>query len=329
MSPESSEVLEKRFRAGGGPLVRVENVAGETHVKGTAGDEVVVRATKRAYADSAERGKRVLENIEVEFEQDGDEIRIWQRAYLLERGWANLFRDRRARVDYDIEVPRGTTVSVRSASGEIDVRGVEGGAELQTVSGDVAAQDIRGPLRLRTVSGQCVAERCAGVVEANSVSGDLTFRSCAWPSGGLLTISGDVAAEVRLSATGSVRVNTVSGDVELATPSAFELRFDSTSGDLDAPDGVVVTKLGRRSAVARQGEGGAQVRVHTVSGDVTVRRGDVSAPEMPAEDAAAPASGRDRGAEALDVLRALERGEIDAAQAAMSLDALRRSGGAE
>lgn len=323
MSPEFTDVLEKRFRVAGTPVLRVENVAGETHVRGGSGEEVVIRAKKRAHAESAERGKRVLDNIEVEIEQDGDEIRVTQRAFLLERGWMNLFRDRRAVVDYDIEVPRGAVVSVRSASGEIAVRSVEGSVELQSVSGDVELEGIRGPLRLRTVSGDCVATRCAGVIEGNSVSGDLTFRSCAWPSGHLRTISGDIAAEVRFEAGGSVQVSTVSGDLDLATPSPFELHYETTSGDLEAAGGIALEKVGRRSFVARQGDGGAELRVHTVSGDVSVRRSDVDAPEVPAVETPAAPVGRDRKSEALSVLRALEQGEIDAEEAARRLDAVR------
>lgn len=327
MSPEFTEVFEKRIRTAGPPSVRVENVAGETRVRGGTSGEVVVRARKRAHAESADRGKRVLDNIEIEVEQEGDEILVRQRAFLVERGWLNLFRERRAAVDYDIEVPKGSTVSVRSASGEIGLRSLEGAAELQSVSGDVQVEDLRGPLRLRTVSGDCVATRCAGVIEANSVSGDLRFRSCAWPSGHLRTISGDIAAEVRLDARGPLLVNTVSGDLRLETPSAFELRLTTTSGDLDVDlaEGVQRERLGRGAFVARHGENGAELQVHTVSGDVAVRAADVEAPETPAGEAAAGAApaGRDRKAEALDILSALEHGEIDADEAARRLDAVR------
>ena len=323
MSPDFTDVVEKRFTTRGAPYLMVENVAGETRVKGTTGEEVVVRATKRAHGESPDRGKRVLDAIEVAMEQEGDEIRVHQRAYMLERGWLNLFRDRRATVDYEIEVPRGATVAVRSASGEIRLSAVEGAVELQSVSGDLFVTDVRGPLRLRTVSGDAAVDRCAGVLDANSVSGDLSFHSCAWPSGQVRTISGDVQGEVRLDAKDPIFFNTVSGDIELATPSPFELHFDTTSGDLDAPDGVMVQKLGRRAFVARSGEGGAEVHVHTVSGDVTVRRADVSAPDAPSAEPAARPAGRDRKAEALEVLRALEQGEIDADEAARRLDAAR------
>ncbi|OLC58387.1 MAG: hypothetical protein AUH85_00895 [Chloroflexi bacterium 13_1_40CM_4_68_4] len=327
--PELSDVVERRFKVTGGAILRVENPAGETRVHGTNGDDVVVRARKRIYADSAEGGKRVLENLEVQMEQSGNEIRIWQRAYMLERGWMNLFRERRAAVDYVIEVPRGSEVSVRSASGEIEVRAIEGPVELQTVSGDVDIEDVRGPLRLKTVSGDVDCVRCGGVIDANSVSGDLAFHACAWPSGHVRTISGDLLGEVRLG-DGPFGLTTISGDVQLVTPSPFALRFDTTSGDLQA-SGIPIEKLGRRTYAAHVGLEGADIIVHTVSGDVAVRSGDVDAPEVPAaaakQDDARPSRASsavaDRKAQALDILKALEQGEIDPDEAARRLDSAR------
>lgn len=326
MSPELTDALEKRFHTSGMPMLEVENPAGETRVRAGDGPDVVVRARKRAYSGSAEGGRRLLENLEVEMRQEGDEIRVSQRAYMLERGWMNVFREHRAVVDYDIELPRSAVVRVRSASGEIFVDGIEGPIDLQTVSGDMKVTKVQGPLRMRTVSGDAVAEHCAGALDGNTVSGDLRFQSCAWPSAHLRTISGDVAAEVVLG-SGSFQITTISGDIELVTPSAFELRFDTTSGDLESAGGVSIEKTGRRAYMARQGDGGPQMQAHTVSGDVTVRGGAVDAPEprdVPGAPEPSPSSGRDPKADALEVLQALERGEIDADEAARRLDAVRR-----
>src|SRR5439155_596878 len=130
-----------------------------------------------------------------------------------------------------------------------------------------------------TVSGDVDCVRCGGVIDANSVSGDLAFHACAWPSGHVRTISGDLLGEVRLG-EGPFGLTTISGDVQLVTPSPFTLRFDTTSGDLQA-SGIPIEKLGRRTYAAHVGNQGADIMVHTVSGDVAVRRGDVDAPEVP------------------------------------------------
>jgi len=328
MSPELTDLVERRFQVEGRARLRVENSSGETRVRGGADGEVVVRARKRTHSGSAEGGRRLLENLEVEIEQEGNEIRISQRAFMLERGWANVFREHRASVDYEIEVPRGSLVQVRSASGEIEVHATEGAVELQSVSGDINVSDARGGSRLRTVSGDVSAEQCAGVVEGNSVSGDFVLRACTWPSARLRTISGDVEAEVRLPGPGPVDLNTISGDIQLATGSPFELHFETTSGDLSG-EGISLQKVGRRSFAARSGEGGADIHVRTVSGDLSVRHADVVAPDAPAQEPmpmsdAATTAGRDRKAEALEVLKGLEEGTIDADEAARRLDGLRR-----
>ena len=280
MSPELTDLVERRFQVEGRARLRVENSSGETRVRGGADGEVVVRARKRTHSGSAEGGRRLLENLEVEIEQEGNEIRISQRAFMLERGWANVFREHRASVDYEIEVPRGSLVQVRSASGEIEVHATEGAVELQSVSGDINVSDARGGSRLRTVSGDVSAEQCAGVVEGNSVSGDFVLRACTWPSARLRTISGDVEAEVRLPGPGPVDLNTISGDIQLATGSPFELHFETTSGDLSG-EGISLQKVGRRSFAARSGEGGADIHVRTVSGDLSIRATNIDVPGEP------------------------------------------------
>ena len=116
--------------------------------------------------------------------------------------------------------------------------------------------------------------------------------------------------------------------MQLVTPSPFTLRFDTTSGDLQA-SGIPIEKLGRRTYAAHVGNQGADIIVHTVSGDVAVRKGDVDAPEVPVakakeDEAETPgAPGSDRKAEALEILNALEQGEIDADEAARRLDSAR------
>lgn len=330
---EVSDVIERRFRTSGIPRVIAENVAGETTVRGGS-DEVVVRVLKRAHADSPERARRVLENVDVEIEQEGDEIRVSQRAFLVDRGFMGIFRERRAVIDYEIDVPSEAEISVRSASGETTVRGIRGPVEVHSVSGDVRIADVRGALRVRTVSGDCEATECAGALEANSVSGDLSFDRCSFPSAGVRTVSGDFEAATQLSSGGPYGVTTVSGDVTLATPSDCEVRFQTASGEVSAAEGFDVERASRREYIVRRGAADAPlVLVRTVSGDLQLEHRDVDAPPAPAgpvgraveePKAEKPADEKkDRRAEALEVLERVARGEIDVEEAARRLDAVR------
>lgn len=320
--PEFSEVVEKRFRTAGMPRIETANVAGATVIRGGRSDEVVVRATKRAQAESADRARRVLENVDVVIEQEGDSVRVSQRAFLVERGWLGLFRERRAVVDYEIELPDRAEVEARSTSGDVRVERVEGPVELQTVSGDIELSEIRGPLRARSVSGDVVASAFAGALEANSVSGDLRFEGSALRSAHVRTVSGDVEVAARLAGEGPFAVTTVSGDVEVVTPSACSVRLHTMSGELRTEGSARIERASRREFVATQGVGGPDVVVRTVSGDVLLAQREVEAPAPPEEPVAAPPP-RDRKAEALAILEQLGRGELDVDEAARRLDSVR------
>jgi DUF4097 and DUF4098 domain-containing protein YvlB len=319
---EVADVVERRFRTPGPPRLHVDNAAGETVARATEGEEVVVRARKRVHADSAERARRVLDNVVVDMDQDGDEIRVSQRAFLVDRGIAGLFREGRAAVDYEIDLPRQASVTARSTSGEITVAGVKGSVELQSVSGDISVDGVRGALHVRTVSGACRAGGCAGVLEANTISGDLTLERCALRGAGVRTVSGDVEAEAVLAPEGRYSIVTVSGDVALATPSPCAVRFQTASGDLSTGGGLEVSRASPREHLVRQGSGGPEVVVRTVSGDLEIERRDIAS-VPPTEPEAAILPARDRKAEAMDVLERLARGELDAEEAGRRLDAAR------
>src|SRR6202000_510582 len=94
--------------------------------------------------------------------------------------------------DFDITVPIGTRVLMRSNSGDLHFEGVKGPIEARTVSGegrvsdvvgdaiiagvsgDVAARNIDGNLRVSCVSGGIDLSGVHGDVDASGVSGDIT-----------------------------------------------------------------------------------------------------------------------------------------------------------
>jgi hypothetical protein len=145
-------------------------------------------------------------------------------------------------------------------------------------------------------------------------------------------------------------VSSVSGDVELETDSSVRVETHSLTGDVKV-DGPHRTEGGRGNRTVIVGDGSAVLSVSTTSGDVRVRsaaRGAADpqppdAPEPPvivAEAVAAPnlvrevpadgggdGSGLDRREAArLEVLRALERGELDVEEASHRLEILEDAG---
>ncbi|MBM4434886.1 MAG: DUF4097 domain-containing protein [Chloroflexi bacterium] len=289
---EAIETIEKRFEVAGAPLLRVSNVSGETDISVGDAREVLVRARKRIRGWSEERAKRLLENVEIRMEQDGNEIRIEPRLFEQERGWLDLFRGGRVAVDLDIRVPRETAVEASTVSGDLSITGTRGQHEVRSVSGDVTLDDVQGPALLRTASGDVSATAYAGRLEANSTSGDIEIRGSRVRTPDVVTVSGNVdIRSVALPADGGEgRVKTVSGDIEIAIAAAdAEVEYQTVSGDTLVEIPALVEKHGRRARRIVIGKGGPRLRVKSVSGDLRIpRAADEAAREE--EGAATPMS---------------------------------------
>jgi hypothetical protein len=133
-----------------------------------------------------------------------------------------------------------------------------------------------------------------------------------------------VAAEAL--GAGPHAVETVSGDLRLATESGVTLRANTFSGEVRAESAHrTETKGGQRIIVV--GDGRAVLEFRSMSGDAHLAgpdgaRGEDAVPETAPTDATvtsteAPTGGME---DELDVLRALERGEIDVDEAARRLE---------
>ena len=153
-------------------------------------------------------------------------------------------------------------LQVRTASGDVQVELVERSATVATASGDVRLADAGGPVQVRTASGD---------VLLGSLAVDATVK----------TASG--AVRIDRAASGQVRLQTVSGDAVVGVEPGLRIWLDlqTVSGRLDSdlydddPDG---------------GSGGPQLTVvlHSVSGDLRLRRATPRPPAPPAPPAPPP-----------------------------------------
>jgi len=323
---EFTEEVEGVFSVDGPPTLRTRNVSGETRVVVGPDGTVRVQARKRVRGSSAEKAKRLLQNVEVRMEQQGNVIEVKPHLYEQDRGWLDLFRGGRVGVDLLISIPRESSVEAHTVSGDLNVTGVRGQVEIQSVSGDVRVDDVQGPLSLKSVSGDCTCIGFVGRLEANTVSGDLSVERCRVREADIVTVSGDLTVDGDLERGEGHRIRTISGDVDLSLAgNAYEIGYKTMSGDVSLDAEGHISKDGRRDRTIVIGAPKDATRVHvkTVSGDLAVRSSGAEVPEdaspRPAP-AAAPAPKRD---EAREVLERLARGELDVDAAAAALDAAR------
>ena len=333
-----SEALEERFTFEHTPRLHVRNVSGETSITAAgAPGEIRVVARKRVSAGSEDRAKRLLQNLEIRMEKRGDELLVEPHLYEQERGWLDLFRGKRFRVDFDITVPAECAIDAQTVSGELSIEGVRGPLEIQTVSGDVRLEDLQGPLRLKSVSGDVDCRRYVGHCEGNTVSGDVTIAAARLRSSLLHTVSGDVQVEGRLDPRREHRFKTISGDIELALAAPdLTIEYRTASGDVECELPARIVRNARKEYSIAVGGGHGRVGVKTVSGDLTVRGTSVAAPDDAQPEEAAPEEASTIDAERTQpmdtssreevrsVLERLARGELGVDDAAAAIDSARR-----
>ena len=333
---EYAETIERDFAVGPMPGLHVRNVSGDTKIAVGEDGKIHVSARKRVRGTSEERAKRLLENVEVRMEQEGNEVRLKPHLYEQDRGWVDLFRGGRVAVDFEITVPREVRLEAHTVSGDIGSAATRGPVDIQSVSGEIVLTDVQGPLHLKTVSGDCDLTGFAGQLVANTVSGDLTLMGVRLHGSDIVTVSGEVRVDGELDKDREHRIKTISGDIDLHfTGGSYDVRFSSMSGDLDSEIAGEVSDEGKRAKRIVIGKAETQVSVKTMSGDLEIRASGGTAPES------SPAATADRRADVgrtepmvppptaeaqvdvRDLLERVARGEVGVDAAAVALDARR------
>jgi DUF4097 and DUF4098 domain-containing protein YvlB len=190
-----------------------------------------------------------------------------------------VLRLERLHDDVTISVPRGVSLYVLSAKGDVAVRGLLGNVRIDAVSGDLEIQEA-GSLQIGSISGDAQIEGCQADARLNSVAGDLIARSL-----GSLEITGaingdseisEVVGEVNLKQSvngdahftnvGHVSVANMRGDCEVSR--AGSLVMSNLSGDLSVQEVEGFCHIQNMHGDARLRRCGGVVTLDNVGGDL-------------------------------------------------------------
>jgi hypothetical protein len=243
--------------------------------------------------------------------------------------------------ELDVEVPHGSSVTIETASADIDARDLSGAKRFRTASGEVSLNRLAGGVDVETVSGEIDLDGQAPVdLAAKTVSGDVDVRVPTLRKLDLGTTSGDMKVDAELTGQGPFAIRTISGDAIVVGRSGFRVEAESVTGDLssDLP-GKRESMPGRKILIV--GRPGPTLAFRSVSGDFHVSQPRDAAPKQveeaamttadrtfptppqPPEPVAPPAPDADGSdAASLEILRQLERGDISVAEATEKLGKL-------
>jgi hypothetical protein len=246
--------------------------------------------------------------------------------------------------DLEIDLPRGATVVIEGGSADIEADGLVGDQRYRTASGDMSLRAVSGQVAIDAVSGDVdISATGEAAVTIKTVSGDVELRAATLTSLDAATTSGDLRIAGRLAGPGPFAIVTVSGDTLLAPAGDLRVEMATLSGDMRSKAGGQ-TEGGRGRRSLTLGRGVPLLTLRSLSGDLLVvpptpvRRpesdrpaaGENAAhpetrPEAPIPtpaDTPTPAIAAAYDDARLRILRSLERGEIDVAEAGQRLEAL-------
>jgi DUF4097 and DUF4098 domain-containing protein YvlB len=237
------------FAVQGAPRVRVETFDGAVNVHAWDKPEVMYTATKRA-AD-----EREMQGIKLTAQAAGGEVNISAK---FDKTQARVYSEKsgvvystNAEAEFDLYVPRNSTLFVSSGDGRLRVDGVSGEVELRTGDGSIDVTGARGRLRAETGDGRIRVENFDGDAEART--GD-----------GRITLDGNFT---RLAA------RTGDGTISLTLPEGANATVE-TDAESVYNDGVAVAETDAESRVRRWrvGGGGGLLTLRTGDGQVIIRR---------------------------------------------------------
>jgi DUF4097 and DUF4098 domain-containing protein YvlB len=199
------------------------------------------------------------------------------------------------RAELEVHVPRGARVWVKSASADIDVVGVDGTLDLNSVGGaihvvgtpvDVAAETMSGPVelaggsgraRVKTVSGDILLRGASVDLGASTLSGTIVVRVAGWQRGGtgvqrgrFESVTGDVRFDGELGRGGIVELESQSGAIALRVPRTTVADFDLLTIGGSVTNHLTADVADRGTLRFSTGAGGAQVTARSFKGSISL-----------------------------------------------------------
>lgn len=200
-------------------------------------------------------------------------------------------------VELSISGLHGST-QVELINGELQVSDLRGVVALKTVNGSISADALDGRLTLETVNGSIVDSNSTGSrvsyntvngsitsnvrsqrLKAGTVNGDMDLNLATVDELELSTVSGTLEVNTALGDMAQVDMSSVGGRIELVLPAATSARFNvrtavggRITNQLSADEAVRENRFINSSELRFPLNGGrADVRISTVSGDVSLR----------------------------------------------------------
>ena len=240
----AEEEVRRSVGAGALSAMEVENVNGNVTLTGVQGsDSIHVTATKHVCGRTEESANEMLPMLGVQFEIDGDVIRV---APTVPEEWRDNYG-----VSFEIRVPARFGVKTTTVNGSTRMSSVASG-EIRTSNGNVHGESL-GAVRVWTENGSVDVESASGPIDLRTVNGSVRLRLA-----GL---------------TDSTRIATENGGVVIEMPedTGAEISASCLSGRVHAEGLRIAGTTTPTTIRGTLGQGGPLLNVRTISGSIRIQ----------------------------------------------------------
>lgn len=192
---------------------------------------------------------------------------------------------------FEISVPHGVAVDIRTEAGDVTLIGALGSSKVSVTSGDVSIENSKGSLELgltsgdlwmknsdfsnlsiSSKSGDLQLDNVTGVINMRSSSGDVVISEAAGKSLSVETISGELTVAYAKGMNGNTSLRTVNGEISIALPDDADCRIklSAIQGEVTSRIALQEEARAKGSLSGRLGEGFGSLDVSTVNGDISL-----------------------------------------------------------
>ncbi len=227
--PRVKVLFDRSFKVAGPAELEVHLGPGDARVRVGEAGTVRVKGTTQLQAARAEPGREEqVRSLEANppIRQEGN--RLWIGTSREEKPAGSVS------IDYEIETPPETRLTVESSSGDQWIDAIRGPVSVKSESGDIRISSVPGVIAIQTESGDVRLEK---------------------------------------SGTGAISIHqTSSGDVSLALPEegGFDISARTSSGTISLNPSLQVESQTAAEVRAKARGGGSAVAIQTSSGDIRI-----------------------------------------------------------
>ncbi len=200
------------------PRVIIESFRGNVRIVGTDSNEVKVSGSKQIRSFNRSEADRSDKVTPFEMVDQGNVI-------IIRMNHDRVADSAQVKIDFDLKVPRGTSIEGRGRYGDFDVNDIQGGVDINSDNAGVRLANIGGPVRLDLRRSDSIrVSNARNSVEVKSGRGnDLEFENIE----GTLTVNGNYTGDMQFrsiqktfrfeSARTTFRIEKIPGTVRISS----------------------------------------------------------------------------------------------------------------